>query len=91
MLRALSQLLGGTELKSVITTPLFFGERLSGLFVFRFMLSRILDEEERQLMHMLASRAILAIELARLSKKTQAAAIFEERHRFAREIHDGIA
>lgn len=42
-------------------------------------------------MHMLASRAILAIELARLSKKTQAAAIFEERHRFAREIHDGIA
>lgn len=79
------------NIKTIIATPLFLSEELAGMLTFRFAVERGLSETEKQLIHMLASRTVLTTELARLSKKAQDSAVLQERHRLAREIHDGIA
>ena len=47
--------------------------------------------EELELAQALAHQATLAIQLTRLAEEAKQAAIFEERNRMAREIHDSLA
>ncbi|MBV9850667.1 MAG: sensor histidine kinase, partial [Armatimonadetes bacterium] len=47
--------------------------------------------EEVELAHALAQQASLAVQLARLAKQEQQAAVLHERNRLAREIHDTLA
>jgi signal transduction histidine kinase len=51
----------------------------------------VLTPEEEQLAFALANQAVLALELTRLSEEASAAAVTEERNRFARELHDTLA
>lgn len=49
------------------------------------------DDEEARFLTIIASRAAMVIENARLHEQLEAAAVLEERTRLAREIHDGLA
>lgn len=76
---------------SVCLLPLVFGERTAGFFGLGFTRSQPMNPERTELLVALAQQATLAIELTRLGRSAQAAAVLVERNRIGLEIHDGLA
>jgi signal transduction histidine kinase len=79
----------GDDGASAIEVPIVLGAERVGLF--RFGLAAAPSNEDLELLQTLANQAAIAFKLASLGRDARAAAIVEERTRFAREIHDTIA
>jgi PAS domain S-box-containing protein len=76
---------------SLLGVPIYAkGELLGDLYLADKENGSKFTEIDQQLVEMLALHAANAIENARLYEKTQRLAIFEERERLARDLHDGI-
>ncbi|MFW6190884.1 MAG: histidine kinase, partial [Candidatus Bipolaricaulota bacterium] len=73
-----------------ISTPLVVGEELYGVIVLYYNYPREFTDEEVGLATSFADQASIAIENAWLSEKMEEAAVFEERNRMARELHDSV-
>jgi signal transduction histidine kinase len=71
--------------------PLLFGERSVGCVGLAFTRNDPVGEGHSELLVALAQQATLAIELTRLARKAQDAAVLVERNRIGQEIHDGLA
>jgi PAS domain S-box-containing protein len=79
------------QVRSVIFVPLLIGGTAVGLlWVARDQTERVFAENERALAEIIALDLAAAIESARLSREAKRAAVAEERHRLAHELHDSI-
>ncbi len=65
--------------------------RVAGFIGIRFTKKREFQPEEINLSRALAHQAMLAMQLMRLSRESQQAAVIAERNRMARDIHDTLA
>ena len=65
--------------------------RVAGFIGIRFTKKRAFQPEELNLSRALAHQAMLAMQLMRLSRESQQAAVIAERNRMARDIHDTLA
>jgi signal transduction histidine kinase len=71
--------------------PLVFGGRVVGVVGLGFQRKDPVNLQRGELLVALAQQATLAIELTRLGKSAQDAAVLVERNRIGQEIHDGLA
>ena len=79
------------SLQAILAAPLYLkNEILGGIAVFQNH-SHTFSKEDENLLASLSMHAVLAIQNARLYKKSRQAAVLEERNRLAREIHDNLA
>jgi signal transduction histidine kinase len=76
---------------SLFMLPLVFGGRTVGCVGLAFPRNESVNIERSELLVALAQQATLAIELTRLARSAQAAAVLVERNRIGQEIHDGLA
>jgi signal transduction histidine kinase len=79
------------HLVSACLVPLVFGGRTVGFFGLAFARVHPVDLEHSGMLVALAQQATLAIELTRLGRSAQEAAVLVERNRIGQEIHDGLA
>lgn len=77
--------------ESVLCVPLRIGDRAIGFMGLCFRERAKIASEKGDLARALANQATMALELTRLADEAKQAAIFEERNRLAREIHDTLA
>jgi signal transduction histidine kinase len=78
-------------IKTNLLVPLIAGKRFVGILTVRSLEDRQFRAEEKELAQALAHQATMAIELTRLAEQARQAAVFAERNRMAREIHDTLA
>jgi signal transduction histidine kinase len=76
---------------SLIMLPLVFGGRTVGCVGLAFPRNERVNDERSELLIALAQQATLALELTRLARAAQDAAVLMERNRIGQEIHDGLA
>lgn len=81
--------LGGA--KAAIALPMLTESELVGVIVLGHSQENAFDTRELPLLNLLASQVTLAVRNARAYLYSEEIAIFDERSRIAREIHDGIA
>jgi signal transduction histidine kinase len=74
-----------------LAIPMLRRGRVAGFIGIRFTKRREFRPEELDLSQALAHQATLAMELMRLSRESQQAAVMAERNRLARDIHDTLA
>lgn len=79
------------KLQALIAGPLISQTEIIGGLALFYPESREFSEEDTSLFTTFTNIAAIAIENARLYKRSQEAAILEERNRLAREIHDNLA
>jgi signal transduction histidine kinase len=77
--------------RSVISLPLVAADHVIARFIVRFREQRALAAEELELLHAISHQLTLALHLTRLADQSRQSAIFAERNRFARDIHDTLA
>jgi signal transduction histidine kinase len=78
-------------MRNLLGVPIFSKEQLIGaLYLADKQDGSEFTKADQQLIEMLAVHAAIAIENARLYEQTQRLAVFEERERFSRDLHDGI-
>jgi len=77
-------------IRSFMHVPIEIEGRLFGVFNADYVQSRAFGPEEQRLFAALAQRAALAIENAQLYGQAKQVAVFEERQRLARELHDAV-
>ncbi len=76
----------------VVETPLIHrGEVIGTLSVGREGAAGSFTQEDRDLLQMFATEAVIALENARLHDRVRDLAVLEERERLAQELHDGFA
>ncbi|HYO80564.1 MAG TPA: GAF domain-containing sensor histidine kinase, partial [Bryobacteraceae bacterium] len=78
-------------IRSLLLIPLALSEEILGCLVVRSASRTVYEAGELELVQALANQAMLAVQLSRLAKKAEVAAVMEERNRLAREIHDILA
>jgi signal transduction histidine kinase len=78
-------------LVACLWVPMLIDSKLEGVMGIRFTHKRTFQSEELQLAQSLATQAMLAIQMARLSVQSHHTAMVEERNRVARDIHDTLA
>lgn len=76
---------------SLFMLPMVFGGRTVGCVGLAFPRNEAVNEERSEMLIALAQQATLAIELTRLARSAQEAAVLMERNRIGQEIHDGLA
>lgn len=76
---------------SIYILPLVFGARAVGFIGLGFRRSDPVNDQRSELLVALAHQATLAIEMQRLARSGQEAAVLVERNRIGQEIHDGLA
>lgn len=74
-----------------LATPLMYKNEALGALAILFERPHDFSDDEKKLMSTFSLHAALAIENARLFKRSRKAAILEERNRLAREMHDNLA
>lgn len=79
------------QIKSLLSVPLWRGDRLHGVVAVFSRNPRRFEKEEIHLLTRLAQQVIIAIENARLYQQMHYLAVLEERDRLAREMHDNLA
>ncbi|MFN3265290.1 MAG: GAF domain-containing sensor histidine kinase, partial [Deinococcales bacterium] len=77
--------------RAAIALPMVSESELVGVIVLGHRLENAFDARELPLLSLLASQVTLAVRNARAYLYSEEIAIFDERSRIAREIHDGIA
>jgi signal transduction histidine kinase len=77
-------------IQSFMHIPIKIEDAIYGVFNVDYMEPRGFGTEEQRLFTALAQRAALAIEQAQLQDQAQQAAVFEERQRLARDLHDAV-
>jgi PAS domain S-box-containing protein len=75
---------------TLLLVPMSVSGQLEGAIGIRFSEKRLFRSEEMELAQALASQAMLAIQLMRLSQQTRRAAVIAERNRVAQELHDTL-
>jgi signal transduction histidine kinase len=85
------QVLRELGVRSVISLPLVAADHVLARFIVRFAEKRSLAAEELELLHAISHQLTLALHLTRLAEQSRQSAIFAERNRFARDIHDTLA
>lgn len=86
-----SRLMKSLRAHSLAVVPLKTPDRITGVIEVVNKRQGSFDEEDTRLLGILASRAAMVIENARLHDQLEAGAILDERARMARELHDGLA
>ena len=81
--------LGGS--RAAIALPMLTESELVGVIILGHSQENAFDTRELPLLNLLASQVTLAVRNARAYLYSEEIAIFDERSRIAREIHDGIA
>jgi nitrate/nitrite-specific signal transduction histidine kinase len=79
------------QIKSLLSVPLWRGDRLHGIVAVMSRNARRFEKDEVHLLTRLAQQVIIAIENARLYQQMRYLAVLEERDRLAREMHDNLA
>jgi signal transduction histidine kinase len=77
--------------KAAIGLPLLADSELVGVIVLGHDKAQVFDARELPLLGLLANQVTLAVRNAKAYLYSEELAIFDERNRIAREIHDGIA
>jgi signal transduction histidine kinase len=80
-----------THSKAAIGLPLLADSELVGVIVLGHDKANAFDARELPLLGLLANQVTLAVRNAKAYLYSEELAIFDERNRIAREIHDGIA
>jgi len=76
--------------RAVIAAPLRLDGTPIGILWVNDTRARGFDDEDARLIQALADQAALAIERARLLRRSQEASALEERARLARDLHDSV-
>jgi len=76
---------------TILIVPMLIAGRVEGVIGIRFTRKCSFRPEEVELAQTLAHQAMLAIQLAQLSRQSRQAAVVAERNRMARDIHDTLA
>lgn len=80
------------KIKSILAVPFIIkGQVIAIVYTYTQKERREFNQEEIDLVWGIANAVALAIENARLHKKTREMAVMEERDRLARELHDNLA
>jgi two-component system nitrate/nitrite sensor histidine kinase NarX len=77
-------------IQSFMHIPIKIEDEILGVFNVDYGEPRAFGKEEQRLFTALAQRAALAIKQAQLQDQAQQAAVFEERQRLARDLHDAV-
>ena len=77
-------------IQSFMHIPIKIEDAIYGVFNVDYLEPRGFGSEEQRLFTALAHRAAIAIEQAQLQDQAQQAAVFEERQRLARDLHDAV-
>ncbi|MBI9044257.1 MAG: DUF484 family protein [Anaerolineaceae bacterium] len=78
------------DVRSAVVVPLVFGEDLIGAMVILSKSEDGFDKQGIKVLQSLADQLAVAIENARRYDKSKRLAVFEERTRLARELHDSV-
>jgi PAS domain S-box-containing protein len=89
--RAENERVAALGVTTSLAIPMLTSGRVAGFIGIRFTKTREFQPEEIGLSRALAHQAMLAMELMRLSRESQQAAVMAERNRLARDIHDTLA
>ena len=76
---------------AVVFVPMTAGQTPIGFIRFCFYNRKIISNKQLEFIRALTNQAIISIQLTRLAKQSQNAALADERNRLAREIHDTLA
>ncbi len=79
------------EIRSELCVPLIANGRVLGVLNIESPLPSGLTEEDAAVLETVADMLAGAVENGRLYQRAQAAAVFEERNRLARELHDSVS
>jgi ligand-binding sensor domain-containing protein/signal transduction histidine kinase len=77
-------------IQSFMHVPIKGEDKVYGVFNVDYVEPRGFGAEEQRLFEALAQRAAIAIEQAQLQYQAQKTAIYEERQRLARDLHDAV-
>ena len=89
--RAENERVAALGISTSLAIPMLTSGRVAGFIGIRFTKKRAFQPEEINLSRALAHQAMLAMQLMRLSRESQQAAVIAERNRMARDIHDTLA
>ena len=89
--RAENERVAALGISKSLAIPMLTSGRVAGFIGIRFTKKREFQPEEINLSRALAHQAMLAMQLMRLSRESQQAAVIAERNRMARDIHDTLA
>lgn len=79
---------GIVQVRAELAVPILLGNRLLGVLNVEGL--EPFDEEDAAGLRVVADQLAVALENARLHEAAQGAAVLEERHRLARELHDSV-
>jgi len=83
---------GGTSwVKSVLGAPLYVENNLLGFISLFSAQAGFFSEEHRDWLQAFADQSALAINIARRFEQAEILAVFQERQRLARELHDAVS
>ena len=77
--------------RSVTSMPMRIGDQVLGRFEVRLDRSSTLAPHDLEILEALANQVALALHMTRLAEESRQAAVFAERNRLARDIHDTLA
>jgi PAS domain S-box-containing protein len=80
-----------TDTRRFLAVPLLVGGQVRGFIGIRHTDTASYRPEEIELTQALAHQVMLALQLNEFAEQSQRAAVFEERNRMARDIHDTLA
>ena len=89
--RAEHSRLAALGVSTSLAIPMLTSGRVAGFIGIGFTKKREFQPEEIDLSRALAHQAMLTMQLVRLSRESQQAAVMAERNRMARDIHDTLA
>jgi len=78
------------RITAVVEAPLKVKDRILGVLGVVAQNGKHFDEEDMRLLTVLANQAAIAIDNARLHEHQTELAVFQERNRLARELHDSV-
>ncbi len=88
---ALRRALSAIGVAALTTTPLRLGKSVIGRLIVRFHHPHTPGSQELELLQAIANQMAVALQMARLAEQGRQSAVFAERNRLARDIHDTLA
>jgi two-component system sensor histidine kinase DevS len=88
--RSLSSAVHNAELDSMVCVPITAPGQVVGVLCLAFQGERTINEREIGLLEAVGAGVGIAVENARLNRRTRRLAVLEERERIGMDLHDGI-